>query len=198
MSGHSHRVNSVCWNNDGTKLASGSADKTVKVWDTTTGECLWTLSGEKQIFSVAFSPDGSLIAAGGGGLFEAGTPIRLYNAATGDPFGSPLKGHNSGVSSLAFKPDDANVLITGSWDKTVKLWDLTAGAEAAAAAEWLRYWDADEQRHYYFHGASQATAWELPPGASWEDGDAESAAMGAGVDAGERVPGTCAPRASCA
>ena len=49
---------------------------------------------------------------------------------------------------------------------------LTAGAEAAAAAEWLRYWDADEQRHYYFHGASQATAWELPPGASWEDGDA--------------------------
>lgn len=49
--------------------------------------------------------------------------------------------------------------------------------------EWLRYWDAVEQRHYYFHGVSQETAWELPPGASWEDGDEESAAMAAAAGA---------------
>ena len=46
------------------------------------------LRGEKRINSVAFSPDGSLIAAGDGGFGDEGT-IRLYNAATGDPFGSP-------------------------------------------------------------------------------------------------------------
>ena len=44
LSGHSYSVNSVCWNSDGTKLASGSNDHTVKVWDSTTGECLWTLN----------------------------------------------------------------------------------------------------------------------------------------------------------
>jgi WD40 repeat protein len=73
-------------------LVSGSDDKTIKTWDITSGSCLSTLRGEKRINSVAFSPDGSLIAAGDGSGFEAGT-IRLYNAATGDPFGSPLTGH---------------------------------------------------------------------------------------------------------
>ncbi len=58
-------------------------------------------------------------------------------------------------------------------------------------ADWLRYWDADEQRHYYFHGVSQETAWELPPGASWEDGDEESAAMAAVAAGGDGR--ACAP-----
>jgi WD40 repeat protein len=92
LSGHSHWVYSVAWSPDGTKLASGSWDKTVRIWEGATGKQLWQLSGEKQINSVAFSPDGSLIAAGDGGDREAGT-IRLYNVATGDPFGSPLTGH---------------------------------------------------------------------------------------------------------
>ena len=70
-------------------LASCSLDNSVKLWNTDTGTELWTVSGEKQINSVAFSPDGSLIAAGDGGFGDEGT-IRLYNAATGDPFGSPL------------------------------------------------------------------------------------------------------------
>jgi len=37
----------------------------------------------------------------------------------------PLRGHGNVVSSLAFKPDDPNVLVTGSLDKTIKLWDLS-------------------------------------------------------------------------
>ena len=36
-----------------------------------------------------------------------------------------MRGHGDAVSSLAFRPDDPNVLVTGSWDKTVKLWDLS-------------------------------------------------------------------------
>ena len=73
-------------------VVSGSDDETIKTWDITSGSCLSTLRGEKQINSVAFSPDGSLIAAGDGDFGDEGT-IRLYNAATGDPFGSPLTGH---------------------------------------------------------------------------------------------------------
>jgi WD40 repeat protein len=120
LSGHSSWVLSVAWSPDGTKLASGSRDETVRIWEAATGKQLWQLSGEKQINSVAFSPDGSLIAAGGGGLFEAGT-IRLYNAATGDPFGSPLRGHTDVVRSVCFSSDGKE--LSGSDDSTVRNWD---------------------------------------------------------------------------
>ncbi len=65
------------------KVASGSADKTVKIWETSTGTCVSTLRGDKQINCVAFSPDGKIITAGDGGMFEAGS-VRLYDTVTGD------------------------------------------------------------------------------------------------------------------
>jgi len=70
--------------------------------DPTAGEIKSSLGGEKEINSVAFSPDGSLIAAGDGAWHEAGT-IRLYNTATGDPFGSPLS-FDGQVESVDWSP----------------------------------------------------------------------------------------------
>ena len=43
-------------------------------------------------------------------------------------------------------------------------------------AEWFRFWDASEQRHYYFHPDSEESAWVLPDKATYVDGDEESAA----------------------
>ncbi|MEE1323143.1 MAG: hypothetical protein UHE91_04910, partial [Bacteroidales bacterium] len=55
----------VAYTPDGTKIISGSADKTVKIWDANTGECLKTLEGHsKYVYSVAFSPDGKHIVSG--------------------------------------------------------------------------------------------------------------------------------------
>jgi WD40 repeat protein len=51
---------------DGTLLASGSNEGTVKIWDVATGNLLRTLEGHSSLIeSVAFSPDGNLLAAGG-------------------------------------------------------------------------------------------------------------------------------------
>ena len=59
--GHSNCVWSVSFSPDGTKVASGSCDETVKLWDVTSGEkCLQTQEGHSSyVFSVSFSPDGT-------------------------------------------------------------------------------------------------------------------------------------------
>ncbi|MEE0961888.1 MAG: hypothetical protein U0L54_05005, partial [Bacteroidales bacterium] len=50
---------------DGTKIISGSNDKTIKIWDANTGECLKTLEGHSQpVYSVSYSPDGTKIISG--------------------------------------------------------------------------------------------------------------------------------------
>ena len=48
LQGHSYSVRSVSFSPDGTKVASGSNDKTVKLWDVTSGECLQTLEGHSD------------------------------------------------------------------------------------------------------------------------------------------------------
>ena len=67
LEGHSNSVNSVAYSPDGTKIISGSDDKTIKIWNANTGECLQTLEGHSgSIYSIAYSPDGSRIISGSG------------------------------------------------------------------------------------------------------------------------------------
>ena len=65
LEGHSYGVSSVAYSPDGTKIISGSTDKTIKIWNANTGECLQTLEGHLDIIlSVAYSPDGTKIISG--------------------------------------------------------------------------------------------------------------------------------------
>ena len=64
--GHELFVWSVAFSPDGTRLASGSGDETVRLWDVETGEEIATLRGHEHfVYSVAFSPDGTRLASGG-------------------------------------------------------------------------------------------------------------------------------------
>ncbi|RDI43545.1 nSTAND1 domain-containing NTPase [Nocardia mexicana] len=107
-------------NRDGTTLARIYDDKTLRLWDTETGREAGSLRDIPSVATVAFSPDGEIIAIGGGDGI-----VRLWDTATLQPLGDPLTGHTSAIRTLVFTPD-GNTIATGSGDGTVRLWDLTA------------------------------------------------------------------------
>ncbi|KZP03820.1 WD40 repeat-like protein, partial [Athelia psychrophila] len=78
--GHEGRVLSVAFSPDGTVIVSGSADKTVRVWNAVTGqEALLPLEGHNHwVCSVAFSPDGTKIVSG-----SRDKTVRVWDAVTG-------------------------------------------------------------------------------------------------------------------
>jgi len=72
----------VAWSADG-KVASGSVDKTITIWNTNTGQCVSTLTVDLGVRSVAFSPDGSKISA-------VYLKIQIFDAKTKAKLGSAL------------------------------------------------------------------------------------------------------------
>ncbi|MEA5505065.1 serine/threonine-protein kinase [Halotia wernerae UHCC 0503] len=123
LKGHSSDVNSVAFNPDGKTLATGSDDKTIKLWNLATGQEIHTFKGHfGWIWSVAFSPDGKILASG-----SKDKTIKLWNLTTTEEIRT-LTGHNDGITTVAFSPD-GKTLASGSLDKTIKLWNLATGKQ---------------------------------------------------------------------
>jgi WD40 repeat protein/serine/threonine protein kinase len=121
--GHTLPVLSVCFSPDGKRLASSSWDKTVKVWEASTGQELLTLKGHiGAVSSVCFSPDCKRLASG-----NDDTTVKVWEASTGQEL-LTLKGHQLPVSSVCFSPDGKR-LASASGDKKVKVWDAQTGQE---------------------------------------------------------------------
>ncbi len=144
LAGHPGTVKSLAFAPDGKYLiAGGKDDRTVPVWDLTTGTVRCELpsgqgdvKGEKApwhegwVRAVAYSPDGKLIATGDG-YTDSRKPdlqeIRLWDSKSGKLVRS-IPAHRNGVFALAFSPDSTRIL-SGGGENTARVWDITSGKE---------------------------------------------------------------------
>jgi WD40 repeat protein/serine/threonine protein kinase len=115
----------------GRLVSVGSRAQAVSIWHPGRGRELVSFCGQEGLlFSVAFSPDGRLLAAAGGRSLLSGCPgaITVWDTAKGQEF-LRLRGHTNMVFSVAFSPDGRR-LASASEDMRVKVWDLKTGKEA--------------------------------------------------------------------
>jgi WD40 repeat protein len=117
---HSSSVTSIAFSWDG-KLASGSADRSVKLWDLESNIPFCTFSGHSGLIdAVAFSPDGRLVVSG-----SWAHTIKVWDLETKELVQN-LSEHSGWIKSIAITPDGKN-LISGSADKSIKIWNLKTG-----------------------------------------------------------------------
>jgi WD40 repeat protein len=129
--GHTCYVYSIAFSPDGTRVASGSDDKTIRIWDAQTGQ---TIAGSFEghtdsICSVAFSPSGTRVASG----FRDNL-IRIWDAQTGQTTAGPFTGHTDDVNSVVFSPDGTQI-ASGSNDNMIRIWDTRTGQTIAGPFE---------------------------------------------------------------
>ncbi len=191
LKGHGGSIRDLGWSPDGASVASGSDDRTVRVWDAATGRARHVLEGHcDRVLSVAWSPDGARLVSG-----SSDKTLRVWDAATGQSRHA-LKGHSDWVFSVAWSPDGASI-ASGSSDKTVRVWDggtgrvrytLEGHSNRVHSVAWspdgaslasgshdanVRVWDAASgHARFTFEGHSdrvQSVAWS-PDGASVASG----------------------------
>ncbi|MFB2877694.1 tetratricopeptide repeat protein [Floridanema aerugineum] len=121
LTAHSDYLRSVLISPDGKTLFSASDDKTIKIWELSTGKLVRTLTGHTHyIYALAISPDGKT-------LFSAGAEnnIKIWELSTGKVI-RILSGHFDTIYALAINPD-GQTLVSASNDKTIRIWQWNTG-----------------------------------------------------------------------
>jgi WD40 repeat protein len=136
LTAHSGGVSAIAFSADGKKLASGSQDRMILIWDIATGESDVAYMGHQEsVNAVAFSRDGKKLVSG-----SDDGEIRIWEVPSRGPQAEPqaisrplytLTGHKGRIYSLTFN-SDGKLLVSGSSDSSMKLWDVSTGKELAS------------------------------------------------------------------
>ena len=121
--GHTDWIRSVAFDARGQTLASGSHDKTIKLWDVKTGELIKSLDNGSRVYSVAFSPEYDILASGGDEEV-----VKLWDIRTGN-CRQKLTGHTTWIGAVTFGRDvEGNeILASGSDDGAIRVWNPSDG-----------------------------------------------------------------------
>ena len=118
LEGHTEVVYAVAWKPNTHELATGSLDKTARVWNGDTGQCTRTIKDHAEgVMGVAYSPDGKLLATG-----SLDRSAKIFDTATWKRQ-SALTAHQEGITRVAFNQNGTR-LATASLDKTVRVWTI--------------------------------------------------------------------------
>ncbi len=120
LRGHDKAVICLAFHPDGNRVASGSTDGTVRVWDLAARRAMVIQGAGGPIHGVAFSPDGRWLASG-----DARGGVRLRELETGGE--RVLAGHRSGLWSVAFSPRDSRHLLSADAGGLILQWGVETG-----------------------------------------------------------------------
>ncbi len=116
--GHTGSVTDVVALTDGKQAISASFDKTLRVWDLSSGEEVHALKGHKKgVNAVAVTPDGKLAISA-----SDDNTLKIWDLRSGEEVHT-LKGHKKRVNAVAVTPD-GKLAISASDDRTLRIWDL--------------------------------------------------------------------------
>jgi WD40 repeat protein len=126
LKGHGDTIDTVAISPDGTMFATGSFDKTIRLWDSASGKEIRVYAGPQahtgQVLSIAFSPKGDMLASGGGD-----NTAKVWDVPTSTP--GKTFAHSSAVTRVLVGADGKTFAVAGG-DGTIKLYP--AGEEKGA------------------------------------------------------------------
>lgn len=158
--GHDGSITSLDWSPDGTHLASGGTDRTIRLWDKSGKPvATWQAHGRGGITALAWSPDGRVLASGG-----ADRRVLLWDALTGGMILS-CEGHTDEIRHLAWSPNGALLASAArKKDTRIAIWDPLSGQRLgfllgstrevvglfwAADAAWIAAASADRKLRFW-------------------------------------------------
>ena len=126
FSGHTDSILSIDVNLESGLLVSGSSDKTVRIWDISSGQLYGCIQMDKWVMDVKFSPCGKFVAIGfdSVGMFYD-TAIQIWNIQKNN-LEKSINGHFGRILSLAYSPC-GKYIVSGSADYTVRIWEIKSG-----------------------------------------------------------------------